>query len=189
MSHTDCTFPALSLPLPPRVLGPTLSYQSVELGFADCQQATELGCIFHGRAGCCTSVTLQLSGMPFTAEICCIFACSEEVRSPGHCQLTVRLTKAQPCSYVVMSFYVTGPILGVTYGASDQPCKRRRTAHKCYSTSVLATIQPTQVADLAEGLEAPVQLVYLVTLLGFLVVGAYLVVRQVHLTTIQSLPC
>ncbi|KAK9824565.1 hypothetical protein WJX72_011341 [[Myrmecia] bisecta] len=33
--------------------------------------------------------------------------------------------------------------------------------------------------DLGEGLEAPVQLIYLLTLLGFLVVGAYLVVRQV----------
>lgn len=33
--------------------------------------------------------------------------------------------------------------------------------------------------DLGEGLEAPVQLLYLLTLLGFLVVGAYLVVRQV----------
>ncbi len=39
--------------------------------------------------------------------------------------------------------------------------------------------------DLSEGLETPVQLLYLVTLLGFLVVGAYLVVRQVilHLTS------
>ena len=35
--------------------------------------------------------------------------------------------------------------------------------------------------DLGEGLEAPVQLLYLLTLLGFLVVGAYLVVRQVCL--------
>ena len=35
--------------------------------------------------------------------------------------------------------------------------------------------------DLSEGLETPVQLLYLVTLLGFLVVGAYLVVRQVIL--------
>jgi hypothetical protein len=35
------------------------------------------------------------------------------------------------------------------------------------------------LADLAEGLEEPVQLLYLVFLLGFLVVGAYLVVRQV----------
>lgn len=33
--------------------------------------------------------------------------------------------------------------------------------------------------DLAEGLETPVQLIYLATLLGFLVVGAFLVVRQV----------
>lgn len=33
--------------------------------------------------------------------------------------------------------------------------------------------------EIGEGLEAPVQLVYLTTLLGFLVVGAYFVVRQV----------
>jgi len=39
---------------------------------------------------------------------------------------------------------------------------------------------PALLADLAEGLEEPVQLVYLVFLLGFLVVGAYLVVRQVR---------
>jgi hypothetical protein len=32
---------------------------------------------------------------------------------------------------------------------------------------------------LGEGLETPIQLIYLLTLLGFLGVGAYLVVRQV----------
>lgn len=42
-----------------------------------------------------------------------------------------------------------------------------------------AGLPPALLADLAEGLETPVQLVYLVTLLSFLVVGAYLVVRQV----------
>lgn len=36
-----------------------------------------------------------------------------------------------------------------------------------------------EMYTLAEGLETPVQLIYLTTLLGFLVVGAYLVVRQV----------
>ena len=36
------------------------------------------------------------------------------------------------------------------------------------------------LGDLAEGLEEPVQALYLVFLLGFLVVGAYLVVRQVR---------
>lgn len=36
------------------------------------------------------------------------------------------------------------------------------------------------LGDVSEGLETPVQLLYLVTLLGFLVVGAYLVVRQVR---------
>lgn len=35
------------------------------------------------------------------------------------------------------------------------------------------------LGELGDGLEAPVQLLYLVTLLGFVVVGAYLVVRQV----------
>ena len=35
------------------------------------------------------------------------------------------------------------------------------------------------MGDLSEGLETPVQAIYLITLLGFLVVGAYLVVRQV----------
>ena len=35
------------------------------------------------------------------------------------------------------------------------------------------------LGEVSEGLETPVQLIYLVTLLGFVVVGAYLVVRQV----------
>lgn len=35
------------------------------------------------------------------------------------------------------------------------------------------------LGELGEGLEAPVQLLYLISLLGFIVVGAYLVVRQV----------
>ena len=49
----------------------------------------------------------------------------------------------------------------------------------------LATLSTHSAAaafgDLAEGLEEPVQALYLVFLLGFLVVGAYLVVRQVSL--------
>ena len=42
------------------------------------------------------------------------------------------------------------------------------------------------LGELAEGLETPVQALYLVTLLGFLVVGAYLVVRQVGAWTLAS---
>ena len=45
----------------------------------------------------------------------------------------------------------------------------------------LKHIVSSPFGDLSEGLETPVQLLYLVTLLGFLVVGAYLVVRQVTL--------
>lgn len=45
------------------------------------------------------------------------------------------------------------------------------------STSSVVDFLP--LYDLGEGLEAPIQLIYLLTLLGFLAVGAYLVVRQV----------
>lgn len=41
----------------------------------------------------------------------------------------------------------------------------------------LAALQP--LFDTAEGLETPIQLIYLLALLGFLAAGAYLVVRQV----------
>ena len=48
------------------------------------------------------------------------------------------------------------------------------------ATQQLASIQLNPVVgDLAEGLEAPIQLLYLLALLGFLAAGAYLVVRQV----------
>lgn len=42
---------------------------------------------------------------------------------------------------------------------------------------VAAAAQP--LFDTAEGLETPIQLIYLTALLGFLAAGAYLVVRQV----------
>lgn len=71
------------------------------------------------------------------------------------------------------------PAAGMQLGFPGVPRQRARThsQQSCRSMQHLQTIAP--VADLAEGLEAPVQLVYLATLLGFLVVGAYLVVRQV----------
>ena len=46
-------------------------------------------------------------------------------------------------------------------------------------TGFSTTRVSNEVLELAEGLEGPVQAVYLLSLLGFLVVGAYLVVRQV----------
>lgn len=45
--------------------------------------------------------------------------------------------------------------------------------------SIHILLPSTTAYDLAEGLEAPVQLLYLGLLLSFLAVGAYLVVRQV----------
>ncbi|PNH01035.1 hypothetical protein TSOC_013110 [Tetrabaena socialis] len=46
------------------------------------------------------------------------------------------------------------------------------------AASVAAAV-PQELMVLGEGLETPIQLIYLLTLLGFLGVGAYLVVRQV----------
>jgi hypothetical protein len=62
-----------------------------------------------------------------------------------------------------------------------QPTRQqRRQQHPAEALpSAAVTAQPQQLLELAEGLETPVQLIYLLTLLGFLVVGAYLVVRQV----------
>lgn len=47
---------------------------------------------------------------------------------------------------------------------------------------------PQPLSQLAEGLETPIQLIYLLTLLGFLSVGAYLVVRQVHTRAAACVP-
>ena len=49
-----------------------------------------------------------------------------------------------------------------------------------HSAAASAAAAAAAFGDLAEGLEEPVQALYLVFLLGFLVVGAYLVVRQVR---------
>lgn len=61
-----------------------------------------------------------------------------------------------------------------------QGIKKRR--HRCSAAleSNISTDLPNEaLGELSEGLEGPVQAIYLLSLLGFLVVGAYLVVRQV----------
>lgn len=54
---------------------------------------------------------------------------------------------------------------------------RRKKAGNITGSAVLSEVQ--EVCQVAEGLELPVQLLYLSTLLGFLFVGAFVVVRQV----------
>ncbi|KAL3149190.1 hypothetical protein ABBQ32_002018 [Trebouxia sp. C0010 RCD-2024] len=71
---------------------------------------------------------------------------------------------------------------GLQPGLLVAPRHRTYTRPRQTCCSVQGLQVPAPVAVLAEGLEAPVQLVYLVTLLGFLVVGAYLVVRQALIT-------
>ncbi|KAJ9518959.1 hypothetical protein QJQ45_026198, partial [Haematococcus lacustris] len=54
----------------------------------------------------------------------------------------------------------------------------RAVVQLCRRSSITAG-SPVPLYALSEGLETPIQVLYLVTLLGFLAVGAFLVVRQV----------
>ena len=97
---------------------------------------------------------------------------------------------------------LTGLRLVETLQKAGQHCTRLNTARASSAGGALdvaCSAQPEYTGtiqhvvsmpfgDLAEGLETPVQLIYLVTLLGFLVVGAYLVVRQVSLFQILQIP-
>ena len=95
----------------------------------------------------------------------------------SHCQL-IRMIMSGCCDIITQGANQLLPA-GMQLGLLGVPRQHAGTHSQqtCRSMQHLQTIAP--VADLAEGLEAPVQLVYLATLLGFLVVGAYLVVRQV----------
>ena len=73
-----------------------------------------------------------------------------------------------------------GGKVGLTHGArrtSLQGRRRRKDGHVTRSTVIMPEVQ--EICQVAEGLELPVQLLYLSTLLGFLSVGAFVVVRQV----------
>ena len=62
----------------------------------------------------------------------------------------------------------------------DHSKAQRKAGLQCRASVTSVEGLTNQVlGDFSEGLETPVQAIYLVTLLGFLVVGAYLVVRQV----------
>lgn len=48
-----------------------------------------------------------------------------------------------------------------------------------HAANLHPTTMPMELSEISEGLDGPIQLFYLLTLLSFLAVGAYLVVRQV----------
>lgn len=89
--------------------------------------------------------------------------------------------------------FFAGPAAGESLQKGRHPCRRLSIARAspvgaALDSTVSAQAEQLQslqhiinnsFGDLSEGLETPVQLIYLLTLLGFLVVGAYLVVRQV----------
>lgn len=86
------------------------------------------------------------------------------------------------CGHIVPLIFVKySTVAGLQPGLLVAPRQRTNTHPRQTCCSMQGLQHPAPVAVLAEGLEAPVQLVYLVTLLGFLVVGAYLVVRQVQI--------
>jgi len=71
-------------------------------------------------------------------------------------------------------------------GAAPAPCAARRGPARCAALPPAAVAAAADAAAgaqplyaLSEGLETPIQLIYLLSLLGFLAGGAYLVVRQV----------
>lgn len=110
---------------------------------------------------------------------------------------TVNATECRPPLIGIMLTAVCVAMAGVKWPCrQQQPCRKlsasTRTAagltgplqlssaevHDQIFSSHAAT--NAVLGELGEGLEAPVQLLYLITLLGFVVVGAYLVVRQVQ---------
>ena len=71
-------------------------------------------------------------------------------------------------------------MLGLAAGvaaARSHRCPGRQ--HKAVARALSPHHLQSVAWDLAEGLEEPVQFLYIATLLGFAAVGAYLVVRQV----------
>eukprot|EP00877_Chromochloris_zofingiensis_P001406 jgi/Chrzof1/11266/Cz05g29290.t1 len=62
-------------------------------------------------------------------------------------------------------------------GATSSSLQQLTPASLQHSSAQLPALQA--LYDTSEGLETPIQLIYLLSLLGFLAVGAYLVVRQV----------
>ena len=66
---------------------------------------------------------------------------------------------------------------GARRNALQRFSRKRRNDEKIPRAVVTAGVQ--ELCQIAEGLEMPVQLLYLSTLLGFLFVGAFVVVRQV----------
>jgi hypothetical protein len=63
--------------------------------------------------------------------------------------------------------------------AADQVWPAADAALSLAPLAAALAVTPTPLYAVSEGLEAPIQLIYLLSLLGFLAVGAYLVVRQV----------
>lgn len=100
---------------------------------------------------------------------------------PSRAGCRVSITGARRAS----GFAVSSPMRRRPIRAKASPASAAASVSALFSQNVdldlatLSTHSASAFGDLAEGLEEPVQALYLVFLLGFLVVGAYLVVRQV----------
>lgn len=127
----------------------------------------------------------------FVLECCCCGHSVDPVSAgPSHGEM--------PPDHVVL----TGLGVGGTFQKAGHGCRRPTLARAMSAEALVDAASSAQsvhfesiqqiismpFGELSEGLETPVQLIYLVTLLGFLVVGAYLVVRQVSLLQQQQVP-
>lgn len=118
------------------------------------------------------------------------------VRMTHHHQTTLLLSSASSCSFRLRAVQrpSSSSVVAATAASSTEDKDLTTTsssttaamvaalaaaaATAAPSAALAADLNPT-LAPLAEGLEAPIQLIYLLSLLGFLGFGAYLVVRQV----------
>lgn len=132
-------------------------------------------CSLCSKASSSALVSRQRQGAEQTASNYCLHA--EDVIEHDFIKCRAVGPSRQPLSSILRArSHVTAPDF---LSAADL----WRWSRRQNSTQKLRAISEPQwtpaLGELAEGLETPVQAIYLATLLGFLVVGAYLVVRQV----------
>ncbi len=138
-----------------------------------CVQACRLWCgmdCCHPGGGLCASLRRRSSARP---------------RAAGWAPLAGRrrCSRARPAPAAAAGAPAAGAGLLLAGPALPAPCAAAAPGARGAGLGLEALLAAharagPALGDLGDGLEAPVQLLYLLTLLGFLVVGAFLVVRQ-----------
>jgi len=114
-----------------------------------------------------------LSACVAAAALCFVRGVAVSLQQPSRMQYLNRLELCKPTRFPSAPSTVAA---ATTAAAAEHSSSYA--AQAIGSLGVVAAA-PQVLYQLGEGLETPIQLIYLLTLLGFLSVGAYLVVRQV----------